>query len=67
MHDEIIRALENGATIITASRRLARVLAREFHDVQTVRGSGGWTRPDILPFEAFLDRSWREWLSRGAN
>jgi ATP-dependent helicase/nuclease subunit B len=67
MHDKIFRALANGATVITASRRLARVLAREFHGVQTDRGHRVWNRPDILPFEAFLERSWRQWLWRGAN
>ena len=67
MHEEVFRALENGATVITASRRLARVLAREFRSIETARGHKVWNRPDILPFEAFLDRCWREWLWRGAN
>jgi probable DNA repair protein len=67
MHEEIFRALENGATIITASRRLARVLAREFHGIQTARRHLVWNRPDVLPFEAFLDRAWREWLWRDAG
>jgi ATP-dependent helicase/nuclease subunit B len=67
MQEEVFRALQNGATIITASRRLARVLTREFHAIETARGHGAWNRPDILPFEGFLDRAWREWLWRGAN
>jgi len=67
MHEEIFRALENGATIITASRRLARVLTREFHGIETGRGRKVWNRPDILPFDAYLDRAWRDWLWRGAN
>ena len=67
MHEEIFRALENGATIITASRRLARVLTLEFHGIETGRGSKVWKRPDILPFDAYLDRAWRDWLWRGEN
>ena len=67
MHEEIFRALENGATILTASRRLARVLTREFHGIETSRGGKVWNRPDILPFDAYLDRAWRDWLWRGAN
>jgi probable DNA repair protein len=67
MHEEIIGALQNGATVITASRRLARVLAREFNGIETARGHRVWNRPDVLPFEAFLDRCWRDWLWRGAN
>jgi len=67
MHDEVFRALTDGATVITASRRLSRVLTREFHDIQTAHGRGVWDRPDILPFESFLDRTWNEWLWRAAN
>jgi ATP-dependent helicase/nuclease subunit B len=67
MHEEVFRALENGATVITASRRLARVLTREFHGIQTARGHAVWNRPDILPLEAFLERGWREWLWRCAD
>jgi ATP-dependent helicase/nuclease subunit B len=67
MHEEVFRALENGATVITASRRLARVLTREFHGIEAARGRMVWNRPDILPFESFLDRSWRDWLWRGSN
>src|SRR5580700_2953699 len=67
MHEELFRALENGATIITASRRLARVLTREFHGIATRNGQKVWGRPDILPFEAYLDRVWRDWLWLGAN
>ena len=67
MHEEIFRALENGATVLTASRRLARVLTREFHGIETARGQRVWNRPDILPYQAFLDRAWRDWLWRGSN
>jgi ATP-dependent helicase/nuclease subunit B len=67
MHEEVFRALENGATVITASRRLARVLIREFHGIQTARGHTVWNRPDVLPLEAFLERGWREWLWLSAD
>jgi ATP-dependent helicase/nuclease subunit B len=64
MHEEIFRALEAGATLITASSHLARVLTREFHGMEKARGRSVWNRPDILPLEAFLDRVWRERLWR---
>jgi ATP-dependent helicase/nuclease subunit B len=67
MQEEIFRAVESGATVITASRRLARVLAREFHSFEAARGSTVWNRPDILPLDAYLDRAWSEWLSRHAD
>ncbi len=67
MHEEIFRALAEGATVITASRRLARVLAREFHSMEAARGNTVWNRPDVLPLDAYLDRTWGEWLGRWAD
>src|ERR1700678_4634091 len=67
MLEEIFRALESGATVITASRRLARELAGQFHSMQADRGRAVWTRPDVLPLEALLDRMWGDWLSRYAD
>ncbi len=64
MHEDIFRALQEGATVITASRRLARVLAGEFHGREAARGRTVWDRPDVLPLDAFLDRTWGEWLGR---
>jgi ATP-dependent helicase/nuclease subunit B len=64
MQEEIFRALEEGATVITASRRLARFLARDFHSMQIARRRRAWSRPDILPFGAYLERAWNEWLAR---
>jgi ATP-dependent helicase/nuclease subunit B len=67
MHEEIFRALQEGATVITAGRRLTRVLSREFHALQAERGNTVWNRPDVLPLDAFLDRTWGEWLGRWAD
>src|SRR5580704_2727319 len=67
MHEEIFRALQEGATVLTAGRRLARVLAREFHAMEAERGHTVWNRPDVLPLDAFLDRMWSEWLGRSAD
>src|SRR3984885_8418298 len=67
MHEEIFRALQEGAIVLTAGRRLARVLARTFHTIQVERGHTVWNRPDILSLDAFLDRTWGEWLGRWAD
>lgn len=67
MHQEIFRALEDGATVITAGRRLARVMAREFHSMQAGRGRVVWNRPDVLPLDAYLERAWSEWLGTYAD
>lgn len=58
MHEDYFRALESGATVITASRRLARVLTGRFHDQQREQGRSVWNTPDILPLDAFLKRVW---------
>ncbi len=67
MHEEIFRALQEGAPVLTAGRRLARVLAREFHSMEAERGHTVWNRPDVLPLDAYLDRTWGEWLARYAD
>ncbi len=67
MHEEIFRALQDGATVLTAGRRLARVLAREFHAMEAALGHTVWNRPDVLPLDAFLDRTWGQWLGRWAD
>ena len=58
MHEGCFRAIESGATLITASRRLARVLTGEFHNHQRAQGRSVWNTPDILPLGAFLARAW---------
>jgi len=67
MHEEIFRALDDGASIITATHRLARVLTGEFHAREIARGHSVWGRPDILPLDAFLERQWRSWLLNGVR
>src|SRR5216684_1321191 len=67
MHEDTFLEVEAGGTIITSSGRLARVLTHEFHSHQKNAGRSVWKTPDILPFGAFLDRNWREWVFRGAQ
>jgi ATP-dependent helicase/nuclease subunit B len=67
MHEEVFRALDESATIITASRRLARVLTHAWHSHQRAMGRSTWSMPDILPFDAFLERQWQDWVLRGAG
>ena len=67
MHDDTFRAIEDGATVVTASRRLARVLREEFDLHQRALARSVWETPDILPLDAFLNRTWRDWVLSGAN
>lgn len=66
MHEEVFRALDQGATIITSSRRLSRVLTQAWHSRQRALSRSTWSMPDILPLDAFLERQWRNWVLRGA-
>jgi ATP-dependent helicase/nuclease subunit B len=67
MQEDCFRAIEAGATVVTASQRLARVLRQEFDFRQKARARSVWRTPDILPLDAFLGRAWREWVLTGAN
>src|ERR1700686_5688794 len=67
MQEDCFRAVEAGATIVTASRRLARALRQEFDFRQKALARSVWKTPDILPFDAFLGRAWRDWVLSGAK
>ena len=65
MHVDVIRALEQGAIVLAASKRLSRVLIEWFTAQQRTQGKSVWKTPDILPWGAFLNRLWRDWLLSG--
>ena len=60
-----MRAVENGAVVLTASRRLARVLTQQYNSEQRDLGRSVWPAPLILPLDAYLRRCWREWIVSG--
>jgi probable DNA repair protein len=55
MYDWLPDALEGDATVITANRRLARVLQQEFAQRQVAAGIGAWRSPRILAWADWLD------------
>ncbi|MBI2778642.1 MAG: PD-(D/E)XK nuclease family protein [Gammaproteobacteria bacterium] len=57
MHD-IFFALEQGATLLTANRRLARHLCCMFDARQEAKGRAAWRSADVLPLPAWLGRCW---------
>jgi ATP-dependent helicase/nuclease subunit B len=57
-----VEAAIRGATVLTPTERLSRELTRQFGGAQRKRGAAAWSTPDILPFNAFLRRLWRDWL-----
>jgi ATP-dependent helicase/nuclease subunit B len=62
MQHEAFHAIEGGATVLTAGRRLARSLAQAYGAHQREWGRSVWRSPDILPLDAYLRRCWAEWL-----
>ena len=60
MNEAAILALQAGATLVTASQRLARHLAAAYGSVQQAQGASVWEAPDILPWHQWLERFWQE-------
>jgi ATP-dependent helicase/nuclease subunit B len=56
------RAVEQGATVLAASDRLARVLTQSYTAQQRAQGKSVWKTPAILPWDGFLNRLWSEWI-----
>jgi probable DNA repair protein len=56
MYDWLNGALHGSSQVITANRRLARVLAAQFSREQVAAGHTAWRCPAIL--------SWQDWLSQ---
>src|ERR1700680_435763 len=67
MHEDSFRAIEAGATVVTASSRMARGLRQESDVRQKAGARSVWRTPDILPLDALLARAWREWVLSGAG
>lgn len=53
--------------MVTATRRLARELARADDARALQAGRVSWVRREILPFEGWLRKLWREWLYSGSS
>jgi probable DNA repair protein len=55
MYDWLPAALTETSTVITANRRLARVLQQEYAQQQVKAGIGAWQSPRILAWPDWLD------------
>ncbi len=58
MNKEIIELLQQGTTLITPTNRLSRHLQSHYAAVQIEEGRIAWQSADILPWTAWLQRSW---------
>lgn len=57
---DLIQTLDRCATIVTGNRRLARSLRQIFSQKKYAAGHKAWPVPDILPWDAWLQRLWQE-------
>ncbi len=60
-------ALESEAVLLTATRRLARVLRQDYASWQRGRDHGVWKSPAILPLDAYLSQLWSGRVLRGGT
>lgn len=54
-------ALQHGATVLTATRRLARTLQQTYAASQYAAGRHAWPTPAIHTFQHWLEHLWRQW------
>src|SRR5690554_2733056 len=58
MNMEWLQLVTQGYTLVTPTSRLARYLQFRYTSVQIQQGKKTWETPDILPWNAWLQRSW---------
>ena len=54
-----------GRTTVTSSARLAQSLLRQYADYQQGHGRVVWKTPDVVPYEAWLQRCWQQAQDEG--
>jgi probable DNA repair protein len=64
--DSLYAALAGGGTAITGNNRLAAAIRRDFERRAVDEGLEVWTTPDVIPWSAWVMRSWEEMLLSGA-
>ncbi len=62
---ELIRPLTEGATVVTPNRRLSAAVRRGFDQHVRAQGHPAWVAADVLPWNAWLERIFREASLRG--
>lgn len=58
LHERLEAADKRKVTVVTPNRRLAAALRWGYDRRQSVRGASAWESPDVLPFDAWLERLW---------
>jgi len=65
MRQDLAQRIEAGCAVVTPNRRLAAHLTREYDARQAAAGKSAWPTADILPFTAFVERTYRDALYAG--
>src|SRR5947209_6115734 len=65
MIEPLLPQIENGAIVLTANRRLARSLSREYNEICLRSGMRAWSAVPILPFGAWLNSLWSDAVLMG--
>lgn len=60
MHESVFETLRSGATLLTASHRQARTLQVAYGRRMQQAGRQAWPSPDLLTWNAWLERCWGE-------
>lgn len=60
MENPILRAIEEGATVVTGGDRLARVLRQEYNAIRQKRGDAAWQAPTVLPWQGWMSALWED-------
>ena len=62
MYQELFRAVDQGATVLTGSKHLAYALKQAHGEYQRDRGRPVWDAPRIVEWGDYLKRRWRDSL-----
>ena len=63
--DVALEQARAGATLVTASRRLARTLQEQLNALERAAGRDAWEAPAILPWSAWLGELWNTLVYSG--
>jgi probable DNA repair protein len=64
--DDLLQALEEGVTLVTGNNRLSAAVRQDYEQYAMAKGVVVWSTPDILPWSAWLKRSWEDAVVTGA-
>jgi len=62
MRDDFAQRVATGCVVVTPNRRLAAHLKQQYDTKQVASGALAWPAADILPFSAFVERTYEDAL-----